>query len=205
MTFAEIAIYMSESSEPVCGYYLPEQLKETNRFYSKMPLVVGFSSLIATSAIAEKINLKEEKVENCVREYSGNVPVTSGQFIDTVVEADTFYISGRVAYFDSAANKMMPVEFASIIVKGTNYGVVSDTLGNFKLAYYANVSTKIHLRINAVGLMSYDVMDIELKDKKEIELGAIKMEQVELTEFYVTVKKRSIFSRFWKKITQSFR
>ena len=50
-------------------------------------------------------------------------------------------------------------------------------------------------------------IEVNYTGQKQIELGTITLfaYERELTEFLVTVKKRSFFGRFWRKITKPFR
>jgi hypothetical protein len=207
MTFSDIAVFMSESNEPVCGFYLPEQLKAINSFNSKFPIAVGLSTLIATTTFAENGIPLKEQIETSVTNQPIDKSILINQIPDKGIKVDTFYISGRIEYFDTTTNKNLPVEFASVIVKGTSYGVTTDKMGRFKLRYQTAGTGVISIRITSVGLMTYEITDIELKEKTEIELGTIKMEKWkgEVIEFYVSAKKRSRLSKFWRKITKPFR
>ena len=127
------------------------------------------------------------------------------KFIEKKSEIDTFLLSGQVVYFDTATSSSQPIPFASIMVKGTVYGVTADEEGNFKLGYSAS-DTSITILINSVGFEPYELANISLNDNKAIDLGVIKMElgKWELIEFVVS-RKRNIFSRFWRMITKPFR
>jgi hypothetical protein len=207
MTFSEIAVFMSESNEPVCGFYLPEQLKAIQSFNSKFPIAVGLGTLLATTTFAENGIQQKEQMETFVNNQPINKSILINQVFEKGINIDTFYISGRIEYFDTTTNKNLPVEFASVIVKGTSYGVTTDKMGHFKLRYQTADTGVISIRITSVGLMTYEITDIELKEKTDMELGTIKMEKWkgQVIEFYVSSKNRSKLSRFWRKITKPFR
>lgn len=206
MSFAEIALFMSASDKPVCGFYLPEQLKEINNPYPKFPMAIGLSTFIATATLAEPLS----SLQNIVQTIPGKRSIESSDFMEKSVindiQIDTFVLYGRVEYFDTVTNSNQPISFASIQVKGRNYGVTTDKEGNFKLRY-ATSDTTMAILVTSVGFMTYQLTDIVLTDKKEIDLGTIKMEKWkgEIIEFYVSTKRRSAFGRFWRKITKPFR
>ena len=54
--------------------------------------------------------------------------------------------------------------------------------------------------------MIYEITDITLKSKAETALGTTRMEkrESEITEFYVTVKKRSGENKLWRKSQRLF-
>ncbi|HEX7847015.1 MAG TPA: carboxypeptidase-like regulatory domain-containing protein [Chitinophagaceae bacterium] len=207
MSFTDIAFFLSESKEPVCGFYLPEQLKEIKSLNLKFPIAAGLSTLIATTSFAEKETSSQISIVNIENKQSKTTIDSGINLFDTSIKIDTFYISGRIEYFDTTTNKYLPVEFASIFIKGTNQGVTTDKMGNFKLRYQTSDTGTISILITSIGLMTHEISGIELKDKAEIELGTIKMEKWkgEVIEFYVTTKKRSGLNRFWRKVTKPFR
>lgn len=206
MSFTEIALFMSASDKPVCGFYLPEQLKEINRPYPKFPIAIGLSTFIATAALAEP----PSSLQNTVQTIPSKRSINSCSFIEKPIindiQIDTFFLFGRVEYFDTITNSNQPISFASILVKGKSYGVTTDKEGNFILRYPTS-DTAMAIRITSVGFMTYELTDIALTDKKEIDLGTIKMEKWkgEIIEFRVSTKRGSAFGRFWRKITKPFR
>lgn len=205
MSFTEIALFMSTSSRPVCGFYLPEQLKEINSPIPKLPLAIGLSTFIATAAVAESPVSLQSTVQTTPCKTSSDSFDLKEKSIEKKSEIDTFWLSGQVVYFDTATSSSQPIPFASIMVKGTVYGVTADEEGNFKLGYSAS-DTSITILINSVGFEPYELANISLNDNKAIDLGVIKMElgKWELIEFVVS-RKRNIFSRFWRMITKPFR
>lgn len=79
--------------------------------------------------------------------------------------------------------------------------------GEFKLPYLPPYEIcKIYLVVMSVGLETREI-EINYSGQKQIDLGTITLNKYEgeLSEFWVTTKKRSALGRFWRKITKSFR
>jgi hypothetical protein len=207
MTFSDIALYMSESKEPVCGFYRPEQLKQIGFSKSKLPVAVSLTTLLTTSTIlkAEKTAIQTE--QNPIQKRSFQDVHIGTPTLNAKQKRDTIYFVGNVQYFDTAKQVNVPVSFASVIIKGSGNGVTTTDNGDFKLSYLpATDSAKLYLVIASVGLQTKEV-EIVLNGQSQIELGTIILEKYkgEMSEFWVTTKKRSKLSRFWRKITKPFR
>ena len=79
--------------------------------------------------------------------------------------------------------------------------------GDFKLRYLPTVdSGKFYLVISSVGFETKEI-EIAYNGQKQIELGTITLDKYkgEITEFWVTTKRRSKLNRLWRKITKPFR
>ena len=48
-------------------------------------------------------------------------------------------------------------------------------------------------------------IEVKFTNQTHIDIGIISVEKAELTEFWVTIKKRSKLKKFWLKITKPFR
>lgn len=98
---------------------------------------------------------------------------------EILTQVDTFLISGNLEYFHKRL-KIKPVSSATITLRGNSYNITTttDKSGKFKLRYPANDGlTNISIEIISVGFMNKTVTDIIIAEKKEIELGTIKMEK----------------------------
>lgn len=206
MSFTDIAIYMSESKEPVCGFYLPEQLQQTKPAKSKLPLAWGLTTLLTASALA-----KAEKVYPQTEQTAETQPVQDSKsglsWPGNASTIDTLYLAGTVQGFDSLKGMNVPVSYASVMIKGTSAGVVTMDNGIFRLPYVpASGSEKFYLAINSVGFETKEI-EVVYTGQKQIDLGAITLDQYpgEIIEFIVTVRKRKPLKRFWRRITKPFR
>jgi CarboxypepD_reg-like domain len=207
MTFTDIAIYMSESKEPVCGFYRPEQLKQFSFSKSKLPIAVSLTTLLTTSTIskAQKFNIQTEQnvsQNKSVQDINIETPTLNDE-----LKTDTVYFIGNVQYFDTAKQINLPVSFATVIIKGTRNGVATMDNGDFKLRHLPTTdSGKIYLVISSVGFETKEI-EIAFDRQKEIKLENIIINKYrsEITEFWVSTKKRSRLNRFWRKITKPFR
>lgn len=200
MSFTEIALFMSESKEPVCGFYLPEQLKQIKASHSNIPVALGFTTLMATAAFAGEKKSLSHPIENIGQEIKKNSEVHH----QSAILNDSIFISGRVQYLDTITNSIKPVEFASVIIKGKNYGTMTDKDGRFHLPWQTT-DTSLVIIVSSIGFSSYE-QQLSI-NKTEIDMGPITIEPYrgDITEFYVSVKKRSFFGRLWQKIKRPFR
>lgn len=206
MSFAEIALYMSGSNRPICGFYLPEQVTKINKPLQRIPVALGLSTVIATAALAQphaSLSNAIQKISSNEDGYHKDMTVSP---TDDSIKVDTFFINGRVEYFDTLKKSNQPIPFASIVVKGKSYGVTTDMEGNFKLRCQMS-DTPVTILVTSVGFVTYQITNIVGNEKSEVDLGAIVLRrwEAELIEFRVSVKKRSAFDRFWRKVTKPFR
>ena len=206
MTFTDIAFFMAESKEPVCGFYLPEQLKQIKTAKSKLPIVIGFTTLLTTATVSKAENVCEQTELNATEKKSvENPPVET--LAQKVNQVDTVYLIGNIQTFDTTQQINVPVSYATVIIKGSKTGVLTMDNGDFKLRYLpSNDSGKVYLIISSVGLETKEI-EIAYNGQRQIELGTITLDKYkgEITEFWVTVKKRSKLNKFWRKITKPFR
>jgi hypothetical protein len=207
MTFTDIAFYMSESKEPVCGFYRPEQLKQISFSKSRLPIAISLTTLLTTSTIskAEKVSIQIE--QNASQDKSSQEVNIETSTLNYKEKLDTIYFIGNVQYFDSTKQVNVPVSFATVIIKGSRNGVATMDNGDFTLRYLPTINSgNIYLVISSVGLETKEI-EIAFNGQKQIELGNIILDKYkgEITEFWVTTKKRSKLNRFWRKITKPFR
>ena len=207
MTFTDIAFFMAESKEPVCGFYLPKQIEQTKTAKSKLPLAIGLTTLLTTSTIS-----KAEKVYEQTEQNASEINSMQNRTIETPLAkeiniVDTVYLVGNIQSFDTTKKMNIPVSYATVIIKGSKTGVLTMDNGDFKLRYLPTVdSGKIYLVISSVGLETKEI-EINYTGQNKIELGTITLDKYkgEITEFWVTTKKRSKLSKFWRKLTKPFR
>nr|WP_288837661.1 carboxypeptidase-like regulatory domain-containing protein [uncultured Flavobacterium sp.] len=206
MTFTDIAFFMAESKDPVCGFYLPEQLKQIKSAKNRFPFAIGMTALLTASTIS-----KAEKVCDRTEQSTMGIKLPENGSIEAVAhkvnKVDTVYLIGSIQSFDTAKKINIPVSYATVIIKGSKIGVLTKDNGDFKLCYLpSNDSIKFSLVISSVGLETREI-EISYNGQKQIELGTIILDKykAELTEFWVTTKKRSRLNMFWRKITNPFR
>lgn len=205
MSFTDIAIYMSESKEPVCGFYRPEQLAQTKPAKSKLPLALGLTTLLAASSLAKAEKAYPQTEQTAEKQPARDLRPGSS-FPGDIHKIDTLYLIGNVLSFDTAKMMNAPVSYASVMIKGATTGVVTSDNGNFRLPYVPTLdSGKLYLTISSIGFETREV-EVVYTGQKRIDLGIITLYQyAEITEFWVTVRKRSKLTMFWRKITKPFR
>ena len=204
MSFLEIAFTMSETNESTCGFYLPEQLAEIRRTKNYIPLSIGLTTLIATTSFANSESTEIEKhfAKKNYNEIDKNVKIAEQNEIIN----DSIIISGRIEYYDSISKMNLTDSYAYVVIKGTKIGTAANENGYFTIKYLPNLENeKLILTIGGIG---FEQKEIEISiENKNTDLGVIILtkREAELSEFIITVKKRSLTGRLWRKITKPFR
>lgn len=161
MTFSDIAFYMSERKEPVCGFYRPEQLNQISFTNRRLPIVASLTTLITTSTIskAEKISVQTEQHPlQRTHNQDANIEIST---LNNNQKSDTIFLVGNVKYFNIEKGTNEPVSFASVIIKSSRNGTLTRENGDFKLRYLlTSDSGVIYLRITSIGL---ETKEIEIK------------------------------------------
>ena len=202
MTYSEIALFMSESQSPVCGFYLPDQLSGEHKKVNLLPLKIGLSTLLTTVTVSSgQSQVRQDTFQATGKKAEFNV--VEDQTISTRPINDTVVIKGKVQSFDTSSKLVEVLPFASVFIKGTNIGVACNEFGEFDLKYPPEVAAgQIRIIISAVANQTKEIV-IELNNEREIDLGAITLDKYndDFTAFYVTRRKRSLLNRAWRKIT----
>jgi hypothetical protein len=207
MTFSDIAFFMSESKEPICGFYKPEQLNQISFSKGKLPIALSLTTLLAASTIskAQKIGIQtEQTVAQNILVQDTTIETST---LNLKQEGDTVYFVGNVQYFDTTKQVNAPVSYASVIIRGSRTGVATMVDGNFKLNYMSTAdSEKVYIVISSIGFETKEI-EMVLHGQNQIDLGNIILEEYkgEITEFWVSARKRSKLNKFWRKITKPFR
>ncbi|MEO8403616.1 MAG: carboxypeptidase-like regulatory domain-containing protein [Chitinophagaceae bacterium] len=205
MSFSEIAIFMSNSKKPVCGFYLPEQLKQINQTRNKLPVAIGLSALVLTTSVANAVKPAAPKMENSPIKKPDPSSIENPVYSDPNT-IDTIYFTGRIQYFDTIQKKYLPVYATAVTIRGTGIGTSANSDGTFTLSWIPTKTGKIYLVIASIG---FEIQEIEvpLNNQTTIDLGDITLvqENPELTQFIVRIKKGSTLNRFWRKMTKPFR
>jgi hypothetical protein len=205
-TFTDIAHFYSETKEPICGFYLPEQVKAFNNLKSSLPLALGLSTLIATntSANSSVVDSANQILSN--RKHTLNTN-PNYKIPNKAALTDSIFIKGVVYILGEDNVSKVPISYASIIVKGTKIGTVANNDGAFSLRYLPlPTDAQITIIISSVGVVSKE-LTLNITDTINFNLGEIlfKKRDTEIISFWVTTKKRSKLSKFWRKITKIFR
>lgn len=204
MTFSDIALHMSSSKEPVCGFYLPEQVKQTKEHKIQLPLAIGLSTLLTTPTFL-KAQISPLPLEQHSTSSKQNENLKIEHLKVTDRNRDSINLFGSVFSFDTVKKTNIPISYATVIIKGTKKGVATMDNGEFSLPYFPTGETeKIYLVISSVGFISLEIK-VELKDENKLDLGSIILEPSHAIEYYVITTKRSKWSKFWRKITKPFR
>ena len=205
MTHSEIAFFMSERNEPVCGFYVPEQLPQFAKKKSILSATLGLSTLLTTPLIYGQTNTITKSETYQTANYK-TIDLTNLPNSENIKQIDTIFIKGKIQSIDTTSKKIEPVGFASIIIKGTKIGVAANENGEFVLCFHPiKDSGTLSLLLGAITYKAKQI-DIEYNDKTQIDLGIITMLKDNVTfEYYVITKKRTKFEKFWRKITKPFR
>lgn len=204
MTFSDIAIYMSESIEPVCGFYRPEQLEQTKVSKNQIPIVIGLTTLLTASTVSKAEIIYNQTEQKVIDNKAVNDERTEQSSLE-VKYIDTVYVIGNIQTYDTTKKMNVPIPYATVIIKGTKSGVLTMDNGDFSLRYIPTVDTgNFYLTISSIGFQTKEI-EVNFNKQANIDLGVIKLNQVEVIEFWVTTKKRSKWNRFWRKITKPFR
>jgi hypothetical protein len=205
MTHSEIAFYMADRNEPVCGFYLRDQLPQFAKNKYTLPATLGLSTILTTSTIFGQTNTIT-KPETYQTDNTKIIDAAIISKIENEKPTDTIFIKGKIQSIDTTTKKVEPVGFVSIIIKGTKIGVAANKNGEFILRFHpTNDSGTLSLILGSISYKSKQV-DIEYKDQPQIDLGIITMQKDDnIIEYYVIVKKRTKLGKLWKKIKKFFR
>ena len=204
MTHTEIAVFMSEQTGPVCGFYLPEQLPHHSGKIRSIPLSIGFSTLLATTTVSHA-NAASEQPPVCRTDHASRINVSPLQASPAPKPADSVLVRGIVQSYDSTTKTYKPISYAAIIIKGLKTGVSTNEKGEFHLYVPTHPEFPSPVLVGAsVGYASKE-LTLPSDARQELDLGAITLQSQPAIEYYIVVRKRSRLSRFWRKITKPFR
>ena len=100
MTYSEIALFMSESKNPVCGFYSPDQLSGRYNQISSLPLKIGLSTLLTTAFVSHGYSrIKPDTIETTFNSSKLSRSKTQETVIN--LNNDTLIIKGKVQSFDT--------------------------------------------------------------------------------------------------------
>ncbi|HJT75410.1 MAG TPA: carboxypeptidase-like regulatory domain-containing protein [Chitinophaga sp.] len=168
MTDQQIMAAIKASSGNICGRFLPEQLDRelvipNSPRRAWLPAAV-FTSLLAIITPDTKAAVARPEVELVYDADISNNTTTGDK--DTL----TCTITGKV--LDAREN--YPIVSASITLKGTKYGTVTDTSGNFRLTFKVDsYDKKIILEARFIG---YETKEIKMKAGKTQTVSPVKLE-----------------------------
>lgn len=203
-TYSEIALIMAESQEPVCGFYLPEQLPQLQR-NTKLPIAIGMSALMTSTSVSAQPPVLLNRIESNISANESASHVDTPNYTAQDKLNDSVLIKGVVKYLDAATQETGPVPYAAVLIKGTNLSVTCNEHGAFELNYLPTAeSDSINIRIASVGLMSTEVA-INFVDSSVYDLGEITLNRYdgELIEFYV-IAQRPWYERLWYTMKRPF-
>jgi len=205
MTHTEIALCMADRNEPICGFYLPEQLPQFAKNRSILSATLGISALLTTPIIYGQTNTIA-KSETYQTDNYKVTDLTNINKAENVKPIDTIFIKGKIQSIDTTTKKVEPVGFASIIIKGTKIGVAANENGEFVLPFHPNSNSgTLSLLFGAITYKAKQ-LDIDYKDQTQIDLGIITMlKNNDIIEYYVIVRKRTKLGKLWRKLTKPFR
>lgn len=211
MTEWEIALIHAHSTKKVCGLYDPHILEPSspivkrNRFRD-MALVPGIMSLLLTGSQVTAQASTPVTIEQSEKGTSSSkVEVENKENFKQDLKTDSLKIV-RGHLIDESGESLIG---ASIIIKGTTAGTITDFDGTFSLdvSHELEKNESITLIIAYVG---YGFNEIEIAredfDKNEIDL---QLEPLTIHEDYLIIsfgiKRESFLKRVWRGIKNVFR
>jgi len=211
MTEWEIALIHAHSTKKVCGLYDPQILEPASPIVKRsrfrdMALVPGIMSLLLTGSQVAALASTPVTVEQSEKYTSpGIVQVENKENIEEDLKIDSLKIV-RGHLIDESGENLIG---ASIIIKGTTAGTITDSDGTFSLdvSHELEENTSITLIIAYVGY-GFKEIAIAREDfgKNEIDL---QLEPLTIHEDYLilsfVVKRESLPKRIWRGIKNVFR
>jgi len=169
MTDKELLDYFSKAAQHTCGRFLNDQLnkelqptKIKKRFSWAYVWNIMLATFLITEANAQVTPVKKKKTEMVLPDVSTKMGDMEMVKLGEEVKRE---IKGVV--FDSANNT--PLAGASIIVKGTSRGVVTDSLGNFKLLI--DKDEPVELMVSYIGYQTQALKIDSSTNRQEIKLA----------------------------------
>jgi|GEM_PF-1270971 len=203
MTYMEIALFMSEQAEGVCGFYLPEQLPHYENRKKALPAAIGVTALLSAITTPQISASAQPSLHIAAMEQSGEQGPVYQQASDTIPQAQTTWLQGIIQGFDSTTNRRETIPYASAFIKDTKTGTVSDENGAFRLKYVSkDESGLVTLVIARIGYKRIEI-PVDIKGQSEMDLGIITVTPQPSIEYYLTVKTNK-WKRFWRKMTRPF-
>jgi hypothetical protein len=204
MTYMEIALFMSEQEEGVCGFYLPEQLPHYENRKKALPAAIGVTALLSATTIPQTSASAQPSRHIATMEQSGEEGPVYQQASDTIPNVETTWVYGIIQGFDSTTNRRETLPYASAFVKDTKTGTVTDENGAFRLKCVSkDESGLVTLVIASIGYKRIEI-PVDIKCRSEKDLGIITIESSPGISYYVTVKTTK-WNSFWRKMTRPFR
>jgi hypothetical protein len=172
MSDREIATFFKKPSVgSVCGRFMQEQLDRDIeipkkripwvKYFFQFALPAFLFSMKATAQGKVKVISGATSAENCIK-VSGRIAsipkeTLVGQTLIMPIQKqniDSTNITGKVV--DEMSN---PISYASVMIKGTNFGVAADSNGTFKIERtFVKNDKDIIMQISSVGFNTKDVV-----------------------------------------------
>lgn len=160
MSDREILQHFNKATAPVCGRFYPDQINRdmVARKESRLPWLKYFfqfslpAFILSMKTVAQDKKPATEQVQQEARDYiiGDSIFRAPGQWV----------VKGNVVDEDGRA-----VLGASVMIKGTNKGTVTDEQGNFKLVFADDTSVK--LLISFVGFTQIELAKV-MPEKESI-------------------------------------
>jgi hypothetical protein len=200
MSDKEILNYISTASSKICGRLEQDQLNREiiypelqKKSWQKYWLTIAASFMLFTSRLSAQVKPSKGTITanpSSLNGLRGNVSITMGKVaIPQEQIQKTASIKGRVVDQNN-----LPIPGASIFIKGTTKGTVSDNNGNFHLSSIDQ--KKPILQISAVGFEAQELYIKNSSATDSIIRVEMKMQYAVLGEMIVVAKtkKKSFFN-----------
>jgi len=158
MSDTQVLNYLSQAKGRLCGRFAQEQLErplvsvkaEKKKIWwmaALMPLTLLFTKANAQKTDKGTINIEYNKCERSM----GLVAVGTHKAVDTLESPINKIITGTIV-----DDNNIPIQGASVILRGTSIGTATNSTGNFHLSFPAN-SSSIKITISAIGFLEKEV------------------------------------------------
>ena len=184
MNDQEIVRYISGISGKVCGRMHPDQVDRimVARKESRLPWLKYFfqftlpAFLVSLKAQSQHPN-KKTAVEQVVMNFATDTLITP-------FEPDTTRLAINGHVFDQNGN---PVQGATVVIKGTSRGTLTDGNGSFRI--FTSENKKIPLVISCVGFMPLEIMAIPGTENNLLAL-TVQMDYLVMGDVIVTAVRK---------------
>ncbi|MBW0176284.1 carboxypeptidase-like regulatory domain-containing protein [Sediminibacterium sp.] len=198
----EIIQLLSQNTRNVCARVTPEQLNRDLRTHTpkakrtRLAIFTGiFTMLTVENASAALHKSSVNTTLYHVEEPSSRLHVKSDVNAGPpTIDSTQNIIQGKV----TGANTKLPIAYATVMIKNTNVGVLTDTMGLFTIIVPEKLKAKqIELVVSSVG---YVQVETKIDPKRMYEKGELIFLQPneELLGEVIIIPKRKKWWQFWK-------
>lgn len=189
-----ISYFKKTSTGSVCGRFQENQLnRDISEPRKSLPWIKYFFQFtLPAFLISMKTEAQQGKIKQVSEISSNSIKDDTGLLGEPVHYSIPGEIKGRV--IDSNGD---PIQYSTVMIKGTKRGAVTDSLGNFTIKTESGDS-KITLLVSSVGfktteqILELNRYNTESNVRVTMKLGPQLMGEVEVVAGYVTTYKKGL-------------